>query len=156
MSIYSFEEMEEKTRKFYNHLGCAEISEELLRDAIASLTMPQYAKIFNDKNKNMKINDHRALATLGDAICGSLLLTKKYNYDSKPKELTFVKKLLTNENLNVKGKELLNDNLFHLNNDLKENNKKSYATAFEAVIGFLSIVNIDLTKSVFENFIDYH
>lgn len=28
-----------------------------------------------------------------------------------------------------------------MNNDLKEGNKKSYATAFKAVIGFISIIN---------------
>ena len=151
---YSYEEMKDNARKFYALLGCEEIDENLLKDAIASLTMPQYAHIFNSRNKDSNINDHRALATLGDAICGSLLLTKKYRYDSTPKKLTFVKKMLTNDNLNEKGKQLLHDHLFCANNDLKKINKKAYATAFEAVIGFLSLIDINLAKTVFDKYIE--
>ena len=149
---YNYEEMLEKTKKFYDSIN-VKIPDEKIEDALASLTMPMYAKEFNDKNANKKINDHRALATLGDAICGSLLLTKKYQYYSTPKELTFVKKLLKNENLNEKGKQLLKDNLFYSNNDLKEGNKKSYATAFEAVIGFLSLIDIKTAKKVFDDYL---
>ena len=149
---YSYEEMTIKTKDFYALLGCKVISDNLMRDAITSLTMPQYAYIYNSKN-NAEINDHRALATLGDAVCGSLLLTNKYHYNSTPEELTFVKESLTNDNLKTKGKQLLKDNLFYSNNDLDEKNRKSYATAFEAVIGFLSLIDINLAKKVFYDYI---
>ncbi len=39
------------------------------------------------------------------------------------------------------GKLLLKEHLFAKNNDLKDTNTKSYATAFEAVIGFLSLLD---------------
>lgn len=154
MMIYSYEEMKIMTKDFYNHLGLEMISDKFINDAIASLTMPQYADIFGKNYKDIKIKDHRALATLGDAVCGSLLLARKYNYDSTPKDLTFEKEKLTNENLNEKGKQLLKENLFSANNDLDEKNTKSYATAFEAVIGFLSLVDLKFAKEVFEKYVN--
>lgn len=109
---------------------------------VQSLTMPEYAKEYNDKH-NEKIKDHRALSSVGDAICGAYIMLKEYNIDITSEELTDKKKIVTNEHLNIIGENLLSNKLFAINNDLKEGNKKSYATAFEAVIGFINKNKVD-------------
>lgn len=139
--LLTYEKMVNKTLDFYKSLGIKNIPEKRIKDAVTSLTMPQYTKEYNDNNKEI-IKDHRALATLGDAVCGALLLKEKYNYNVTSEYLTNEKKLLENDNLNNVGRELLNDNLFWRNNDLDDINRKSYATAFEAVIGFISLIDI--------------
>lgn len=62
-----YDEMVEKTREFYDELQI-DIPDKYVDLAVRSLTMPQYAKEFNDKF-HKEIGDHRALATVGDALC---------------------------------------------------------------------------------------
>ena len=40
-----------------------------------------------------------------------------------------------------------------MNNDLKEGNKKSYATAFEAVIGFICIINKNKVDEILNKYL---
>lgn len=115
--------------------------------AVRSLTMPQYAKEYQDKY-NQYIGEHRALATVGDAVCGAFLMLNRYTDEKTKKELTAEKKVVTNEHLNLVGEKILKDWLFASNNDLESNNeahpnKTAYATAFEAVIGFIALLDKD-------------
>lgn len=137
--MLTLEEMLKLTIEFYNSLGI-EISKEYEMMAAQSLTMPEYAEKYNKKHTE-KIKDHRALSTVGDAICGAYVMLKEFNTNSTQEELTNKKKIVTNVHLNIIGRNLLLNKLFAINNDLKEENKKSYATAFEAVIGFIGILN---------------
>ena len=150
--MLTYDEMIGRTVNFYKELG-VKIPSDKIKDAVASLTMPQYASIFKQKYKDT-INEHRSLATLGDAVCGALLLMGKYRQGVTMKKMTIYKEKITNKNLNFAGKELLKDSLFHENNDLSNKNKKSYATAFEAIIGFLSLVDLNKAKLVFEKYIE--
>ena len=143
--MLTLKEMIKLTIEFYNLLEI-EISKKDEMMAVQSLTMPDYAKEYNDKH-NEKIKDHRALSTVGDAICGAYIMLKEYNMNITSEELTDKKKMVTNEHLNIIGKNLLLNKLFAINNDLKEENKKSYATAFETVIGFIGILD---TNKVYE------
>jgi dsRNA-specific ribonuclease len=74
-------------------------------------------------------------------------MLNKYRIDSSQERLTGEKIILRNDHLNIIGKKLLEGRLFATNNDLDSNNeienKKSYATAFEAIIGFVSLINLD-------------
>ena len=108
------------------------------------------AKEYNDKNKQNTINDHRALATVGDAICGSYVMLKEYKSNITSEELSNKKSIVKNENLNNIGKNLLQNKLFAVNNDLTEKNIKSYATAFEAVIGFSGILDKNKVNSILD------
>lgn len=67
--MLTYDEMVEKTREFYDELQI-DISDKYVDLAVRSLTMPQYAKEFNDKF-HKEIGDHRALATVGDVICAA-------------------------------------------------------------------------------------
>lgn len=149
--MLTLKEMIKLTIEFYNSLGI-KISKEDEMMAVQSLTMPEYAKEYNDKH-NEKINDHRALSTVGDAICGAYIMLKEYNIDVTSEELTDKKKIVTNEHLNIIGETLLSNKLFAMNNDLKEGNKKSYATAFEAVIGFISIINKNKVDEILNKYL---
>ena len=151
----TWDEMVKKTKEFYQELG-VEIRDNDISLAVQSLTMPCYAKEYNDKNidKNLGILDHRSLGTVGDAVNEGLLMIRKFKSDSTMESLTNDKVELTNENLNRKGKELLEKYLFNINNDLDPKNKKSFATAFEAIIGFLSLIRIDKAKEVFDKYIE--
>ncbi len=40
-----------------------------------------------------------------------------------------------------------------MNNDLKEENKKSYATAFEAVIGFIGILDTNKVYEILDKYL---
>lgn len=80
-------------------------------------------------------------------------MLKEYDMDITSKELTDKKKIVTNEHLNIIGKNLLSNKLFAMNNDLKEGNKKSYATAFEAVIGFISIINKNKVDEILNKYL---
>ncbi len=102
--------------------------------------MPEYAKNYNDVNQ-IKIKDHSSLATVGDAFCNAYQMLNEYTSFLTKEELTNKKSPFSNENLNEVGKLLLKEHLFAKNNDLKDTNTKSYATAFEAVIGFLSLLD---------------
>ena len=149
--MLTLEEMIKLTIEFYNSLGI-KISKEDEMMAVQSLTMPDYAKEYNDKN-NEKIKNHRALSTVGDAVCGEYIMLKEYDMDITSKELTDKKKIVTNDHLNIIGKNLLSNKLFAMNNDLKESNKKSYATAFEAVIGFISIINKNKVDEILNKYL---
>lgn len=140
MEFQTLNELKIKAIHFYKRLNIYIDSEEMEDLALQSLMMPQFTKQFNDANKT-HLNDHRALATVGDAMCSCYLMTREFKPNSSMEELTIKKILLTNANLNVVGEKLLKAHLFASNNDLKEDNKKVYATAFEAVIGFISIYN---------------
>lgn len=74
--MLTYDEMVEKTREFYDELQI-DISDKYVDLAVRSLTMPQYAKEFNDKF-HKEIGDHRALATVGDVICAAYIMLKFY------------------------------------------------------------------------------
>jgi 23S rRNA maturation mini-RNase III len=67
--------------------------------------------------------------------------------------LTYDKYILQNRQLNIIGKKLLKDKLFAYNNDLRNDNTKDYATAFEAVVGFISLLNINKAFKLLDSFI---
>lgn len=71
----------------------------------------------------------------------------KYSLSSTQEKLIAEKETLKNDHLNVVGLNILEGKLFATNNNLDSNNeienKKSYATAFEAVIGFVSLIDIN-------------
>lgn len=137
---YTYDEMIDLTKNFYDTLEI-NIPQKYIKRAVASLTMAEYAKCFNDKT-NSEIYDHRALATVGDAVCGAYRMINKYKDESTMSSLTGEKFILQNDQLNITGKRLLEGKLFAYNNDLKDGNIKDYATAFEAVIGFISLLDI--------------
>ena len=149
-NMYTLKEMKEKSLEFYKGLN-VETSQENILLAVRSLTMPQYAKEYKDKYGET-IGDHTALATVGDAVCGAFLMLDRYTDEKTSKTLTEEKEIVKNDRLNVIGKKMLCDEdgifLFASNNDLESNNedhpnKKAYATAFEAVIGFISLLDKD-------------
>lgn len=154
MKILSFNEMLQLAKDFYSSIDI-KIPKEYESIAVQSLTMPEYAKEYNDKNKQNTINDHRALATVGDAICGSYVMLKEYKSNITSEELSNKKSIVKNENLNNIGKDLLQNKLFAANNDLTEKNIKSYATAFEAVIGFIGILDKNKVNSILDKYIKY-
>ena len=148
--LLTYEEMRERAFEFYDDLQI-NIPQKYADLAVRSLTMPQYAKEYNDSNNN-PIGDHRALATVGDAICGAFVMLDRYTDEKTSKTLTEEKEIVKNDRLNVIGKKMLCDEdgifLFASNNDLESNNddhpnKKAYATAFEAVIGFIALLDKD-------------
>ncbi len=144
--LSTYEEMREKVSRFYEGLQI-KIPEQYVYFAVRSLTMPQYAKEYQDKY-NQCIGDHRALATVGDAVCEAFVMLKEYNDDLTSDDLDKKKESLQNEKLNLVGERMLKGVLFASNNDLESNNeahpnKKAYATAFEAVIGFISLLDKD-------------
>lgn len=149
--MLTLEEMIKLTIEFYNLLGI-KISKEDEIMAVQSLTMPEYAEEYN-KRHNKKIKNHRALSTVGDAICGAYVMLKEFNTNSTQEELTNKKKIVTNEHLNIIGRNLLLNKLFAINNDLKEENKKSYATAFEAVIGFIGILDRNKVYEILDKYL---
>lgn len=149
--MLTLEEMIKLTIEFYNSLGI-EISKEDEMMAVQSLTMPEYAEEYN-KSHSVRIKDHRALSTVGDAICGAYVMLKEFNTNSTQEELTNKKKIVTNEHLNIIGRNLLLKKLFAINNDLKEENKKSYATAFEALIGFIGILDRNKVYEILDKYL---
>ena len=149
-NMYTLKEMKEKSLEFYKGLN-VETSQENILLAVRSLTMPQYAKEYKDKYGET-IGDHTALATVGDAVCGAFLMLDRYTGEKTSKTLTEEKEIVKNDRLNVIGKKMLCDEdgifLFASNNDLESNNedhpnKKAYATAFEAIIGFIALLDKD-------------
>lgn len=141
--LLTYEEMSERAFEFYDYLQI-NIPKKYVALAVRSLTMPQYAKEYQDKY-NQYI-DHRALATVGDAVCEAFVMLKEYNDALTSDDLDKKKECLQNEGLNLAGEKMLNGVLFASNNDLKSNNadhpnKKAYATAFEAVIGFIALLD---------------
>lgn len=148
--MFTYDEMKKKTIEFYKSLGVS-VPKKYLKRAVSSLTMPQFAKQYNDVNLE-KINDHRALATVGDEFVGAFYMQNKYKYNSSMGELTKAKKALKNINLNSIGQKLCGEHLFATNNDLNEKNNKSYATSFEAIIGFISLFDLTSAKRVFDEY----
>ena len=149
--LISFDEMKKRTKEFYESLDVI-VSDEHIEEAVISLSMAQYVKEFNENknniNKNISLkNNHKALSTVGDAVCEAYWMLNKYRIDSSQEILTDEKTILRNDHLNIIGKKMLEGRLFATNNDLDSNNeienKKSYATAFEAIIGFVSLINLD-------------
>ena len=138
--MLEFSEMESRTREFYEKKLNIKIKDINL--AVASLTMTEYAKIYSDKHK-VKIDNQDGLATVGDAVCGAYVMLKEYKPFTTKGKLTDEKNIVTNEHLKIVGKKLLEGYLFYENNDLKEDNKKDYATAFEAIIGFIALNDIN-------------
>lgn len=147
---YTFEEMTNLTLDFYNTIGI-KIPKKYIKRAVESLTMPEFAYSYN--TVYAKINDHRALATVGDAVCEAYLMIKKYEDKSTMASLTYDKYILQNNQLNIIGKKLLKDKLFAYNNDLRNDNTKDYATAFEAVVGFISLLNINKAFKLLDAFL---
>lgn len=148
--LSTYEEMSEKASRFYEGLQI-KIPEQYVDLAVRSLPMPQYAKEYKDKYGET-IGDHTALATVGDAVCGAFLMLDRYTDEKTSKTLTEEKEIVKNDRLNVIGKKMLCDEdgifLFASNNDLESNNedhpnKKAYATAFEAIIGFIALLDKD-------------
>ena len=145
-NMYTLKEMKEKSLEFYKGLN-VETSQKNILLAVRSLTMPQYAKEYQDKY-NQYIGDHRALATVGDAVCEAFVMLNEYNDDLTSDDLDKKKESLQNEKLNLVGERMLKGVLFTSNNDLESNNadhpnKKAYATAFEAIIGFIALLDKD-------------
>lgn len=141
--LLTYEEMRERAFEFYDDLQI-NIPKIYVDLAVRSLTMPQYAKEYQDKYGDT-IGDHTALATVGDAVCGAFLMLDRYTDEKTKKELTAEKKVVTNKHLNLIGEKILKDRLFAKNNDLEskseKKNKKAYATAFEAVIGYIALLD---------------
>ena len=130
-------EMIVKAKDFYNNVINIELKNEHTIIAVQSLVMPSYKEEFNKIN-DIHINDHRGLATLGDAVFSTYILQSTFTSKSTTKELTeeIKNKICSNAVMNIFGKKFENY-LFWSNNDLNESNKKSYATVFEAIIGFI-------------------
>lgn len=137
---FDYDELKNKTLKFYESISI-EVPINKLECAVQSLTMSQFAKEYNVVNEK-EIYDNRVLATLGDAICGAFVIKKEFKNDISADDLTKKKKVVTNKNLNKIGKELLEGKIFFSNTDIDEKNTKAYATAFEAIVGFISLISI--------------
>lgn len=159
--LLEYSEMVTRTKEFYNSLYI-DIPDERLEEAVISLTMPKYYEEFNYNRKNRRnnislMNHHGALSTVGDAICASYWMLKKYTITSSQDGLTKEKDALTNNHLNIIGEKLLKDKLFATNSDLTNSNlnknKKSYATAFEAVIGFISLIDPDSVNRILDEYL---
>ena len=135
-----FKEMQEKSIQFYKLLNIDILQKDIIL-AVRSLTMPQYAKEYKDKY-NLNIGDHRALATVGDAVCGAFVMLEEYTEAMTSNDLNDSKARLQNEKLNLVGERMLKGVLFASNNE-DHPNKKAYATAFEAVIGFIALLDKD-------------
>lgn len=147
--LLTIDEIINRAIAFYDSLNI-KVPTDKNRLAARSLILPQYANEYKQKF-NDEIGDNSALATVGDAVCGAYLMLKEYN-DSATKEfLTNKKDILTNDSLNERGKTLLQDVLFERNNDL--DGEKVYATSFEAIIGFTSLLDLEKAKKLLDKFL---
>lgn len=144
-------EMKEKARAFYSGLGFA-LTDDNIDLAVQSLTMPCYANEFHAKY-GVEIQNHASLATVGDAYWTAYILFITFTPQSSKSDLTNLKQVIaTNIYMDRLAKEWLKPFLFASNNDLTQNDKetgnaKGYATALEAVIGFLFL---EYPTSVFD------
>ena len=138
--LKSYDEMTAITVDFYKTLNI-DIPSEFIKEAVQSLTMASYAKEYNESsiNNGDSIKGHKALTTVGDAVCGAFLMVAKYKPGATQEIMHNYKSNLTNESLNPVGKELIMSRVFARNTDIKEGNTKDYADVFEAVIGFISV-----------------
>ena len=160
--LLEYSKMVTRTKEFYNSLYI-DIPDERLEEAVISLTMPKYYEEFNDNRKNRRNkkslkNHHGALSTVGDAVCGAYWMKEKYTIKSTQEELTKEKDVLTNSHLNILGKKLLEGKLFNTTTDLTNSNdnenKKAYATAFEAVIGFISLIDPNKASEILDRYLN--
>lgn len=103
--MLTYDEMIEKTREFYDELQI-DIPDKYVDLAVRSLTMPQYSKEFNDKF-HKEIGDHRALATVGDALCEAYTMLKFYEDSLTADDLNKKKEVLQNKELNIVGEQVL-------------------------------------------------
>lgn len=151
--ILTYSQMEERARSFYATLGVT-LTKRDLPLAIQSLAMPEYTKIYNDANRTCPIHDNDSLATVGDAVFYVYVLELCFTPRSSEGFLTDKKaKYCANETMNVYGEEWLRDWLFATHTDLYEEgrelpNRKGYATAFEAVVGFLYLRARDRVEQI--------
>ncbi len=161
--LLEYSEMVTRTIAFYNSLDIT-IPEERLEEAVISLSMPKYYEEFNANRKNRVnnislMNHHGALSTVGDAVCQNYLMNKKYSLTISQEKLTAEKEALTNKNLNIIGKKLLEGIVFATDSDLinsnpnDNENKKAYASAFEAVIGFISLIRPDDVSRILDEYL---
>ena len=90
--LSTYEEMRERAFEFYDDLQI-NIPKIYVDLAVRSLTMPQYAKEYQDKYGDT-IGDHTALATVGDAVCGAFLMLDRYTGEktSKAEKENVIKK----------------------------------------------------------------
>ena len=132
-----YDEMKNEALMFYKDLDVVVEDIEL---AIISLTMPEYAKAFNNEN-NSKIVDCSALAKVGNAI---------YTYYLTNQKLNNKKDLLSNENLAKYGKELLEGHLFMLDNGL---NQDTYKLAFDSLMGYLFLTDSKKANELLKKYI---
>lgn len=133
--MLTYDEMVEKTREFYDELQI-DIPDKYVDWAVRSLTMPQYAKEFNDKF-HKEIGDHRALATVGDAICAAYTMLKFYEDSLTADDLNKKKEVLQNKELhNLKSAR---DKFYaHIDLDWQKYAKSITFDEFERCIKFLN------------------
>ena len=169
--LVPFEEMKKQARAFYGSLGCSVWEKDIVL-AVQSLTLPNYARKFNN-NKEFSQNGKRviycnsSLATVGDAFIDTYILRRVFSAEKSAKELSDILHgsnvngkpgLSTNGTMNAFGEELLGGHLYSVNDipvgDEKCNEKKAkaYATSFEAVLGFLCLIDYDAALRQLERF----
>jgi len=132
----SIEPYESKRKRVASQIGRFLEQNFIEEKIIEAVTFPQFAEVY--KNKLSRIHDHRALATLGDALLSAVIVNQFYSPTSTKKTLTKEKeRLANNERLQKIGKQWFEakDLLFWCNNDLESN--ICYATLVEAIIGAL-------------------
>lgn len=122
---------------------------------LQAITCSAFAKEYNDAKKDM-IQDHKGLATFGDAVLNTIICEKGFNRNPKISKalLTHEKEIyVNNETLNEIGYDMRIDRvLFHRNHDMM--GKKTLATTLEAIIGALYLSNgYEAAKSFVHNFI---
>ena len=154
--MYTYKEMEERTRAFYSTLGIT-LSRRDLPLAIQSLSMPRYTRRYNEATPSAPLHDNDSLATLGDSVFYVYVLTLCFSSRITERFLTDKKiKYCSNDTMKVYGEDWLADWLFATHKDLYEEgsnqtNKKGYATAFEAVVGFLYLRAPDRVMEILRN-----
>lgn len=136
METYS--ELIKKAKSFYRGYGVA-VRKHAEREAVASLTMPDFAYIQSERG-DKDIENNSALATVGDAVLGAYTMLRAFPLDRSmtDDELSDLKvAVLSNDFLNTMGEKIA-PYLNRYNNDFKSV-EKGMATAFEAVVGFVAL-----------------
>jgi 23S rRNA maturation mini-RNase III len=145
--LKSYEDMKKNTIRFYNDVFQINTEGNNHELAIQSLVMPEYMKEFNESKMKpeTRIYNNGSLATLGDTVISTFLMNRYFKKEITPEHLSEYKRMATNKELNQLGQKVLISILFYRNNDLYyeesegdlTQNRKGYASAFEAVVGFL-------------------
>ena len=138
--LLTYEEMSERAFEFYDYLQI-NIPKKYVALAVRSLTMPQYAKEYQDKY-NQYIGDHRALATVGDAVCEAFVMLKEYNDALTSDDLDKKKESLQNEELNLAGEKILKGVLFAKNNDLESKSEKKIKRLTQRLLRRLLVLSL--------------